>query len=895
MQKTVIGSAMLLVMAAGVILFFASQNSATLVLGDNKLSDAYSGIGLKPNTAPGEAATLISTGEIQTAEHVVAQYSPEKLDISVFEASVSEVLEPSEDGNLAGAPVQPASEIAVTFELSELTKRQLGEPRWGEIYDTREIGEQLRDWMLFAAADRHAKSPDALRQILFDFPAVRYGHMLKVSKFQYGSLRVLPLGDATGMALVPNSYDEAQTIDAIAEAADRLRTDLGRMPDRVQIYRYDFADDLQTGTLTDAGSVSGSKIFSSAYGYVTRKITSAEDLKNFIADTDDVVFASADWTSVTLGGRKLQSQPFQSVTFEHIATLYQSEADISRRTADFDRWADALQKKLTREMNNTGGSQSVYQARYDRELAEEWFSLGIPSGSGFSLDSTFHVERILEGLSELSGTSFRVETLGNRGLNDGSGRGISDSLVAAVEKVCPRLEDSTQTSLVSNWEMSETSDDVTRVRMRNAIDPIIEDIRDNKAALGAEDRAGTRASELIAPIFKLRHELRAENDARYRLLSCLLDDHQFQFARYDGPLNGTEVGMVLFYTDLLAKIWTIEFNGASPSQGVPDFVTDFSRGLSPIYEAESYELNYARLWFGHDNAAFGLVRESAGDALAMRRIATRIYSAGSNPINPGVESQTSRRFAGSTDWWNDHYAEVAAYEPQYQILNGIMKWSLIIGWLNEEGKGNRLSFLADMQVDRDNWFPDWAQANKNLKFDAWGKVDFFERGFLGKTTETMTRLSGSGRDPFSAWQMSGVTGGVSLAPRRVFRERIRPKSFQGPSRRAFLDYSRSKAKISLTALDGTEYTFSKAINSVVAKAVPNTRRQGIGAEFHNRNLTRTFERNSDGSSIGLTLGQQPVGQLTSKATGENAITIGFRSRALDLAQQSVREASRDIG
>ena len=39
------------------------------------------------------------------------------------------------------------------------------------------------------------------------------------------------------------------------------------------------------------------------------------------------------------------------------------------------------------------------------------------------------------------------------------------------------------------------------------------------------------------------------------LLQGLLQRYSYQAARYDGPLDGTEVGMVLFYTDLLAKMW----------------------------------------------------------------------------------------------------------------------------------------------------------------------------------------------------------------------------------------------------------------------------------------------------------------------------------------------------
>jgi uncharacterized membrane-anchored protein YjiN (DUF445 family) len=45
----------------------------------------------------------------------------------------------------------------------------------------------------------------------------------------------------------------------------------------------------------------------------------------------------------------------------------------------------------------------------------------------------------------------------------------------------------------------------------------------------------------------------------------------FQKARYDGYLQGTEVGMVLFYTDILAKIWALNYLDSTPSKIIQNF------------------------------------------------------------------------------------------------------------------------------------------------------------------------------------------------------------------------------------------------------------------------------------------------------------------------------------
>ena len=60
----------------------------------------------------------------------------------------------------------------------------------------------------------------------------------------------------------------------------------------------------------------------------------------------------------------------------------------------------------------------------------------------------------------------------------------------------------------------------------------------------------------------------------------------YQAARYDGDLQGTEVGMVLFDTDLLAKLWAIDFDESSPRRGfIRGFIDHPTAPHSLIYEA----------------------------------------------------------------------------------------------------------------------------------------------------------------------------------------------------------------------------------------------------------------------------------------------------------------------
>ena len=156
------------------------------------------------------------------------------------------------------------------------------------------------------------------------------------------------------------------------------------------------------------------------------------------------------------------------------------------------------------------------------------------------------------------------------------------------------------------------------------------------------------------------------------------EEYKFQVARYDGDLQGTEVGMVLFYTDLLAKIWAIDYEYSAPDQDILGFVNHTKVSLSPIYKNEAEELNSVRLWFGHEDLGF----QVTNDSILFARNATKIYAASSNSLEPGAEVPASAHFSEAIYWWNDHYEEVAQYEKEYERLNEIMKWSLIISWLN---------------------------------------------------------------------------------------------------------------------------------------------------------------------------------------------------------------------
>lgn len=192
------------------------------------------------------------------------------------------------------------------------------------------------------------------------------------------------------------------------------------------------------------------------------------------------------------------------------------------------------------------------------------------------------------------------------------------------------------------------------------------------------------------PLFELMDKLNEAGRPEAHELEALTDRHKFQAARYDGSLQGTEVGMTLFYTDLLAKLKALDYWNQAVISG---FRALTQVHLSPVYDAELEVLRDTRLWFGPLDQGF----QDTGDTLLFARNSTRIYAASSNPFKPGKEVEPNAESAAFLGWWNDHYEEVAAYEPEYQRLNEIMKWSLLVTWLNK----NNSESLSSLQVRGD--------------------------------------------------------------------------------------------------------------------------------------------------------------------------------------------------
>jgi len=689
----------------------------------------------------------------------------------------------------------PAEGPASGFKVGAARTVHFGAPP--EESSDMDPSDQLRDWLLYAVLEESGLDNAALRKVLYDVPAERTGFTAPVGAFEYGETRFRILGgDGTVLALVPK--DNGRRKDQLAQIADAARTSLGAPPRVVEVYEYSVDPAELTGTVTRLPNIRGETLFTAEYGFTEKTLASAADLESFLATADDVSAVEFKDGILRVSGRNTGLKSGR-MRLEDVAALWQSEKSLAQdrsRIEDFDRrWQD--QNYL----------ESIAEEERKKQLA------AVPGGDAddtstspsvigkddilnlYGLNSNANAPPLLnrkkpESIDDLL-EKYRARSEAKSRLGAGT---VSSPGRAAVEQ---RFKDKDYVQ-----DLLQKRHDAEEEELRKSLsskgsagipqgsgfslDPSfdykkLEAIFDEVKGMFAKDELENIRDHIqkkdegpfLDAIYKVEQD---KSQPMGRLFGKLAEQElqkaKFQHARYDGKLAGTEDGMVLFYTDLLAKLWALDYFDRAPEEQVRGVVPLLKVSVSPIYKEEERELSGTRLWFGPRDSGYSKV----SNGLAFSRVATRVYAASSNTLEPGKEAEanaSSSRFLG---WWNDHYAQVAEFEPQYKRLNEIMKWSVILGWLPGADSLDRMSYLSGVAVKRDNWFPDWAQHNSELRFRDWTrdskcdgggrqKVEFYAKGYLGVDTESMPILYSC------KWDGQAYSGGVSLGSKAEIESR----------------------------------------------------------------------------------------------------------------------------
>jgi hypothetical protein len=239
-----------------------------------------------------------------------------------------------------------------------------------------------------------------------------------------------------------------------------------------------------------------------------------------------------------------------------------------------------------------------------------------------------------------------------------------------------------------------------------------------------------------------------------RVLLDIEHANSYQAARYDGKLSGTHAGMILFYTDLAAKLWALDYHGLAPANKIEGFRTMATIKVPRQYWDDFVRLSKTRLWFGLRDENYDIV----GNKLIFAPIATRVYAASSDPLYPGKETTPNYQSGQFLGWWDRHFEAVADYEPYYFRLNQLQKWGCLFTVLR--AKNNRsLDFLLNVPVNRSEDFQLWYSSTADLISKA--ELPFVDKKKFKRDTECFAILASHGYPLMG--QLYFISGGVSLA------------------------------------------------------------------------------------------------------------------------------------
>ena len=526
--------------------------------------------------------------------------------------------------------------------------------------------------------------------------------------------RVFPLSAKEWGVLV--SRDLLNNKPVLAGLIDRKNARTNALPEKVSFFSY--SPGLGPAIhITCEGAIDTRELFTPAYGYVESTIENLADFTSFIQKIDDIVMVQWRRKTLVLGGRKYQQGSGRSLTVENIAALYQAYT--------------APEKNLT-----PGKYEAFIQEEFD-ERARADKALRQEPRSG-KIDKA---QILAEIRSEIPFALWK-----NR--NQYVGFSLEPDIdYAALADDIERFA-----------EMIKRNQPVDQATDANRVSSLLAQF--NVAA----ERLRTQRD--MKPFIALRWRFKESGSAGGKQVNDLLQDMEsrrsFQVAQYYGGLQGTSVGMILFYTDLLAKLWALDYNGSAPKGKIRGFRTPQEISISRLYWDEFERLSQTRLWFALQQEAFDVY----GDTVLLQPVATRIYAASADPFTPGEESPPNYQSGEFLGWLDRHFEAVAAYEPYYHKLNQIQKWSCIFMVLKEK-QSHILDFLLPITVARDLDFETWIKfAKTNEKIN----IPFLDKRKYGRTAECLPPLRSK---IFRVMAEDTVlSGGVSLASSKDIQAKL---------------------------------------------------------------------------------------------------------------------------
>lgn len=370
-------------------------------------------------------------------------------------------------------------------------------------------------------------------------------------------------------------------------------------------------------------------------------------------------------------------------------------------------------------------------------------------------------------------------------------------------------------------------------------------------------------------------------------------------ARYDGNLAGTEVGMTLFYTDYVAKDWAGGVGTGVPTDAVEGFVPDTEADIpwSHCTSAEDEGGETGRLWFGQSESAFAF----GPDQVRIGAQATRLFArSDAEDGQGGEEVESSFAFGRGLRWWDQHYRAIADYEPQYERLEQIMRWSGAIEWLTAT-TSTYLPRLDDAEIRSDLRFAAWYEEHDELRERA-------PIAFVAPPSASEEALLTTPTNPFNHCGVPFMTGGVSLGDLverrgdRSLRADLPPHVDRAGPVNESSSYNERTGEghikqLSVTekgeVVDGVEWTLTRpaADTATVDIVAPGRRVEPFGglkiwrANTADQQLRFEVSTGRGGLTQRVDLQGHRLGELVATAAGTGNVIVQWRPGMLDRARR----------
>lgn len=581
--------------------------------------------------------------------------------------------------------------------------------------------EQLKDWAFYGLLSSLGVKEEEMPSLFDEWVPMRYPSLEYKQKYTVLPGRIIALDEKTCIMLAPqNQIDDNLTLGFIF---DQGTFSLDSAPENVYLFSYQ--EDLPNKKVTTSfiRTVPGEKFLSQDYGYLKKNISDSASLTQFLEEINSINSIQFKDNSVILGGRRNKSGKSASLSLEDVATLHQAYIKVvppeveKERRKSYDVFISQKYDKMLKtdkQLRKAIKSGNVKYNHIITEIKKRYPYKALEDedvNAGFSLDPLLDYNGLSMDLKNLALKTGRFSDIAK----DPGLLSYVDSHAAALSK--------------------------------------------------AADKIATRHD--LTPLLKFKRTLPARKNNNEQHFDAILQDieltNTYQTARYDGKMKGTGSAMILFYTDLTAKLWALDFNNLSPKNHIPGFRNLAEIKVPKLYWDDFVKLSKTRLWFGLRQESFDI----NGGSISFEPVATRVYAASSDPLYPGKETKPNFQSGRFLGWWDNHYSSVADYEPYYYKLNEVLKWSCIF-MVAKQKHFRSLDFLSGIPVNRGLDFESWYKGQNELKNKT--ALPFIDGIKYGKTTECF-KLLHSNYYPLMGRQYF-ISGGVSLASKKDILKKL---------------------------------------------------------------------------------------------------------------------------